>query len=52
MELLTPTQYAAQENVDRSTVYRWIDDGKLPTVWQIKKIPRIPSNVKPINVNT
>lgn len=40
---LKPSEVARRLNVDRSTVYRWMDDGTLPSVWVGPQSRRIPA---------
>lgn len=49
MTLLTPAQYADKHGVDKATVYRWIDDGKIAVVWETKKIPKLEEDAKPLH---
>lgn len=44
MLLLTPRQYAKNKGIHYSTVYRWIEQGKLAAIWKTKKIPMIPED--------
>jgi predicted site-specific integrase-resolvase len=48
MKLLSPRQYAKIKNVHFSTVYRWIEDGKLAVHWETRKIPRIEEDATPL----
>ncbi len=40
-EMLTPEQVAEWLQVHKGTVYRWIDEGKLPAL-QVGRVYRIP----------
>lgn len=40
-EMMTPDQVAAWLQVHRATVYRWIEEGKLPAL-RIDRVYRIP----------
>jgi excisionase family DNA binding protein len=40
---LKPSEVARRLSVDRSTVYRWMDDGTLPSVWVGPQSRRIPA---------
>lgn len=44
MTLLTPRQFAKKKDVHFSTVYRWIEQGKLPAIWKTKRVPMIPDD--------
>lgn len=41
-ELLRPDEVAVYLNISRSTVYRWIEEGKLPAKKVGEKLIRIP----------
>jgi predicted site-specific integrase-resolvase len=49
MTLLTPAQYADKNNIDKATIYRWIEDGKIAVVWETKKIPKIEEDATPLH---
>lgn len=49
MKHLTPRQYAKKKGVHFSTVYRWIETGKLAVAWETKRIPKIPENATPLH---
>lgn len=40
---LKPSDVAQRLNVHRSTIYSWMDDGTLPSVWVGPKVRRIPA---------
>jgi len=40
---LKPSEVARRLNVHRSTIYSWMDDGTLPSVWVGPKARRIPA---------
>jgi excisionase family DNA binding protein len=40
---LKPSEVARRLSLDRSTVYRWMDDGTLPSVWVGPQSRRIPA---------
>jgi predicted site-specific integrase-resolvase len=48
MQLLTPRQWAKKHGVHFSTVYRWIEAGKLAVVWQKTEMPKIPDDATPL----
>jgi excisionase family DNA binding protein len=40
---LKPSDIARRLNVHRSTIYSWMDDGTLPSVWVGPKVRRVPA---------
>lgn len=50
MPLLTPKEYALKHGVDKATVYRWIEKGRIAVVWETKKVPMLEDDAKPLHV--
>ncbi len=51
MKLLTPAQFAKKREINKTTVYRWIESENIEVVWIEKKVPMIKENATPKHEN-
>ena len=51
MNLLTPAEYAKKKNINKATVYRWIENGNIETVYVKREVPMIEENSTPLRMN-